>query len=425
MTDTNLRVLDGGRTLDVRTSNHHFISAYVTDTRLMGVLAVYAHWHIDNYPEEAKGNGESVAKGNADSDANIVWGDLHQFFYIDCEETGIETYQSIRETNDDMVEEIEQKLIGGLGASKVDLNEGQLRSLMCTWRRFNEDHQLPLPEGRNEYDFIFDDSRELPDLMEHICPIIKTDYQLINYFLMRCFGRDYSGARFLCAGSGTDNCSVPVDLYGKYTRATFWRNTIDRRSESADGCTEYLCESIVEEGGNYDLIVSRVIVRDLRIVSLECRSITPLTNIEATITMRKNEFVSRYDILLTDDELEENMDEFSIGFHATESETENGRLFMSYKPNNDHVDRRIFQLNDDVRGLFFVTNNGELIVAAYDEPDIDALERSLSANVLAPHLRLRARYEFKNPILYGFMHSDFDFFDEYLRIITGGDGIDR
>ena len=55
-------------------SRKEFISAYVTDTRLMGVTGMYVHWAL---PE------------------NSHMTHLHQFFYFDAEECGFDTYRSV------------------------------------------------------------------------------------------------------------------------------------------------------------------------------------------------------------------------------------------------------------------------------------------------------------------------------------------
>ena len=405
MVDSFLKLLDGGRSLDIANSNRHFISAYVTDTRLMGVLAVYAHWHLDNCSDDA-------------SDPDIVWGDLHQFFYIDCEEAGLETYHEVRSSNIYELEKTEQMLIGGLGANKVDLDESQLRQLMCQWRDFNLRHGLPLPEKKKHYDFIFAGdvkagSGDAEKLLDHICPRIRSDLQLINYFLMRCFGRDHIGAAYLAA----EDANVAIDIYDSYERATFCHNVIDEKAQLPDRSKEYLCESIVEMEGRYDRIISLIKVRDLKVREIICRSVSPISQAEAALINRKSEFINVYEILLSDEDIEENIDEFTVHLHTNMTEYENGRLFLSYRPNNDHVDRRVFRISEDVRGMFFLSTCGQLILSAYNEGDVMSLERMLRNNVLAPYLSLCGRYEFQTPVLYEFMRSDFDSFEEYVRTL--------
>ena len=60
-------VIQGGLASEIKDKPKHLVTAYVTDTRLMGVLAVYARWYISKTDSED--------------------GTLHQFFYLDCEET--------------------------------------------------------------------------------------------------------------------------------------------------------------------------------------------------------------------------------------------------------------------------------------------------------------------------------------------------
>ena len=68
-----LTVIEGGLSVPVSKREKYFVSAYVTDTRLMGVLSIYARWRLS---------------GSSDTEA-----DLHQFFYIDCEELGLRNVQ--------------------------------------------------------------------------------------------------------------------------------------------------------------------------------------------------------------------------------------------------------------------------------------------------------------------------------------------
>ena len=85
-----LTVIEGGLSASMENRDKYFVSAYVTNTRLMGVLSVYARWKLsDTEPEY----------------------DLHQFFYIDCEEAGLETYKSIFGNDLEEISYIEQSLI--------------------------------------------------------------------------------------------------------------------------------------------------------------------------------------------------------------------------------------------------------------------------------------------------------------------------
>ena len=395
MTKPKLTVIEGGLAASIDKRPKYFLSAYVTDTRLMGVLAVHACWKIP-YGDELS--------------------DFHQFFYIDCEEMGLETYKSFLDSDPSEIEMAEQALVGGLGASKIEISERQLMGLLTEYRLFNENHKLPLPEKYEEYRFLIEPETILtPEeshiLMKLICGEIRSDYQTINYFLMRCFGRDYTGAAYLSEGK------FPLDLYDNYRQATFCKNVIDKDASYVDGATAYMCESLIEMNNCYETVISRVVVRDLKIVDFEHCSGFAVSSAEAAMMLSKPEFVTVYEVLLSEQDMDENICELTITLNTVMSVHDNGRLFMAFKPSNSHVDSRIFRLSNDVRGIYFLTDYGQLIMAAYSLIEIQTLERKLAACPLAPFLMATAKYEFKEPVLFEFINSDFEDFEDFLEAI--------
>ncbi len=302
--------------------------------------------------------------------------------------------------------------------------------LLQEWQGFNERRGLPLPKGLPNYSFLLEPAlqasrEERAELMRMICPQIRSDEQCVNYFLMRCFGSDEEGARFLVNGP------VPLDLYSDYVRATFCRNSIEEDGTYPDGAVSYLCDSLIEMEGSYDVVVSRVVVRDLKVVHAERISRLAITDTEAAMILKKVEYITLYEVFLSDDELEDNIDEFTLGFHATMSSYENGRLFMTFRPTNDHVDSRCFLLSNDVRGMYFLTNHRQLVLCAYSLQDLHYLERTIASSPLAPYLIPSGRFnfvpggsynaagtfEFREPILYEFMNSDFEHFEDFLQAL--------
>lgn len=394
MSRPKLTVIKGGLA-SVEDKKKQFISAYVTDTRLMGVLAVYAHWKISD----------------AFSDT-----DLHQFFYIDCEEAGLETYKDVRGNDSDEIAMTEQALVGGLGASKISITRRQLQGLLSFYAAFNEEHGLPMPKGRSEYQFLIEPATELEldeqkHMMAQICGRITSDYQAVNYFLMRCFGRDYRGASYLA------EIDVPLNIYSNYKQATFCRNVIDKAEVYIDGATAYLCESLIEMNNNYETVISRVVVKDLQIVAFQHCSGFPVSAAEAAMMLAKPEFVTVYEVLLSDEDMDNNIGELTISLNTIMSVKENGRMFMAFKPTNSHVNEREFRLNNDVKGVYYLTDFGQLIVAAYSLSDIRYLENKLKVSPLAPFLMVTAKYEFKEPVLFEFIQSGFEDFDDFLDYI--------
>lgn len=395
-------VIEGGLLTAEKNTKKHFISAYVTDTRLMGVLAIYAHWHMEPPATDPSGEEDYL--------------DLHQFFYIDCEEMGLESYKSVTGNDFEELELAEQALIGGLGAKKKDITERQLRSLLTYYKNFNRHHGLPLPDDYRDYGFLLEedvilDELQHDNLMKLICGDITSDYQAVNYFLMRLFGRDYSGASYV-ADKG-----CPLDIYSKYHQATFCKNVIDKSHTYDDGAVSYLCESLIEMKGNYETVITEVIVKNLKVVDCRHCSGFSISAAEAAMMLAKAEFVTVYEVLLRDDDMDNNIGELTVDLNAVMSFHENGRMFMAFKPTNDHVNSRIFRLSNDVKGVYFLTNYGQLIVAAYSLQDIRFLENKLKLSMLAPFLITTAKYEFKEPVLFEFVQSDFEDFDDFLDFI--------
>lgn len=395
LTKPKLTVIEGGIPYLLKTRKKNLINAYVTDTRLMGVLAIYAHWSI--------GENNDIR-------------DLHQFFYIDCEESGFETYQSIEGNDREEIDMAEQTIVGGLGANKIEITERQLRAVLYRYSIFNEEKDLTLPEKLSEYSFILEsktvlDPLEDAALMNIICGSITSDYQVINYFMMRCIGQDEPGIRYL-----SDDIALK-NPYSGYNCATFCKNVIDKDGQYGDGSSSYMCESLIEENGEYETVISRISIKNLKVTAVEKCSGFHVSSAEAAMMLSKPEFVTVYEVLLSDEDMENNIGELTINFNTIMSVQENGRLFMAFKQNNDHVNNRIFRLSNDVKGIYFLTDYGQLIVAAYTLSDIRYLENKLKASPLAPFLMVTSKYEFKEPVLFEFMQSDFEDFDDFLNYI--------
>ena len=64
-----------------------------------------------------------------------------------------------------------------------------------------------------------------------------------------------------------------------------------------------------------------------------------------------------------------------------------------------------------------MSDYGQLILAAYGIDEIHSLERKLLKSSLDQYLIPVAKYEFKEPILYEFILSDFEDFNDFLEAI--------
>lgn len=392
MAERKFTVIKGGAVAALSNNRRRFHSGFITDTRLMGVIGLYIHWELSNT--------EFVS-------------DFHQFFYFDAEEYGFETYKSLLGSDTEALTIMEQALIGGLGGSKVNVNEREAVFLVQKYVAMNEALSLPLPEGRNEFSFLLTDPITLTEseneiLIDKLCTPIVSEYQLINYFLMRVFGRDFEAAAYLAL----DDFSL--DILPEEVGATLCKNSIEEFFDES-GCS-YLCESLIEYDGKYKLVVSEIYLEEGKVSGTKKRSAFLVTSAEAAMLLNHPEFITVYEILT---EMDDFLRRFaSLSTNSMQTIHENGRLYLEFNKNNDHVNKKIFRLNEDIHGLYFATDFGQLIIATYSLSEIHEIEKTLSKSEISTCIIPTAKYEFKEPILYEFIQSDFDDFSDFLDFLN-------
>lgn len=412
-----LRLLKGGLSETVSGSRKEFIDAYITDTRLMGVTCLRAHWRL---PE------------------NDLRTHLYQFFYFDAEESGLENYESFlcesEEEAQDWLKETENRLAGGLGGRTNALTERETRWLVQSYVDFNLNHKRRLPENSTEFDFLLMPRMSISDVEYYVvmckqCPIIDSAYQVINYFLMRCIGRDFAAAKLLIKNY------VRTDLFSEFPAASLLRNVIDEDTDAQSGSNtdyyatdedkdfgtfqtrkSYICQSLIEFSGKYFLLMTRVTLDHLKIVKYERISCFGVSIWEASLMLTAPEYVSLYEVAL---------DGIEVSRHTTPrlgsamvTEHESGRLFMMFYPHNDHVRQREYRMSDDVFGLCYVSDNNQIILASRSRQNIAALEREFAASAISPVLVLTSKYEFNHAVLSDFIHSGFDDFEEFVQAVS-------
>lgn len=376
-------------TNDNSEKQRQFISAFITDSRLMGVLGMYIHWKIND-------------------------ADQHQFFYFDVEEYGFDTYKGIFENDEKWLKETKAAIMGGLGADYIDISEKEARSLVFEFYQINIKRNIPMPEPRNEYDFLIKDpiildSVEKVNLMRKMCTPILSQYHLINYYVMRLYANDVEAAEFLSDGKH-------IIRYESAKPCTLLKNTIeeffDERGRS------YLCESLVEEGFKYRIIVSEIHVSEEEqgfvAKKAKVKSSFEVTPIEASLMLSRAEYITVYEIK----ECEEFAETFlEMKLNSLKNIHENGQVFIEFNVDNSHVNRRTFLLSDDIYGVYYLSDYGQLLVASYTEKNIRNIEKHLLQSELSKYMILNERLEFKESILYEFIESGYeDFYDFLLDI---------
>ena len=380
--------------------HREFVSAHITDTRLMGVVGLHIHWEV--------------------KEAGVPVG-FHQFFYFDAEEYGLDSYRSYRGDNELAVEAIIDAMFGGLGGRMIPLTSQEAQFLVQDFVRDSQLMGLSLPEPREEYAFLLKD--EIPtdvwllrSIIRKMCVELKSDYELVHYFLMRSFGKDKKGLSYVSDMDAIE--SGRIQDVAEPQGATLYKNTIEE-FVNEDGTISYLSESLVEVDrlNQYRLIMTEVKVDHNKVISAKRRSAFTVTTQEVAMMLSRSEFVTVFEVLTDPEESQAVLDELLTT--AMKSRHEMGKLYMVFHQNNEHVNRRVFRLNDDIQSLFYMTDFGQLVVGAYTLPSIWDAERRLQKSSIGMFLMPIGKYEFKEPVLLDFVQSDYDDFEDFLDDIKG------
>jgi hypothetical protein len=377
-------------------AKNEFAGAFVTNSRLMGVLVVYIHWQIE--PERRGGD----ASGN-----------FHQFFYIETSEIGIESYRGFVGDDAETMLEAEQAMLGGLGAQKVDISKREAFLLLQQYAALNEKYGEALPDGVEEYDFILseriDASREEQiELLEKTCERLEDENQLINYFLMRYFAGDTEVVDLLTERPLAEELS-PSDR-----AATMCLNRIEERADASGGIS-FICESLIETEAEHRILVSELTLANGLVRSLAIISEFPISNAETAMKLERPEFITVYETFTEPDDIRDFLDKRYPA--ALKRDTDAGKLYLNFNENNHHLKKTLYRLNDDVKGMLYITDEGQLILASYSLSRIHRLERDVRTFPFGRALLPIAKYEFREDAFYNFIRSesgDFVHFVEYL-----------
>ncbi len=387
----NFKVIKGGKgdVASFQPDELIFISAYVTDTRLMGVLGLSISWEII-------GEWENTP--------------FHQFFYYDAEEYGLDTYESLQGDLPDLLNVIEQNLIGGLGGMKNPLSEAEALNLLGEFVSGSEKLGAPLAEPKEQYLSLLKDIPALTPAEKNLlekktCTPIKSDYHLINYYLMRSLAHD-------CKGSGYLLAKDQDPLEGMFKNpGTLCKNTIEKH-ETHKGISSYLCEALIDRDGEYEMALLEIKVSKELIEDALVNSSFKVSTTEALMLLNRSEYVSVYEILAEPESFDEVFLPLMAG--ALKTQHENGRLYMEFNKDNEHVNKKVFRLNEDIHGLFYVSDYGQLLLAAYSLDKIHELEKFLQKGSMSMMLMPTAKYEFKEPVVYDFIQSGYEDFEDYI-----------
>ena len=406
--------------------------AETTDTRLMGVLGMHVHWAAMESPAL-----EQYLRTKDSSLENFV-SEYHQIFYYEVEENGLETVTEVWGDDPKTVLEVKNRFFGGLGCEKmIRLSENEALWLIRSFVEDTKDKKSGGTEIINADDEILERSimkngmpasleeleKDLKDrqllrpeeetlLMQKICTPLKNECAVINYYLMRVFGHDPEGASLLelplANRKFLQNVALPK-------RAVLRKNSIQKRIGET-GAESYLCESLLECENGFYLAFTELGLSDKRVNSAKLNTSFKITDFEAARKLRKPEYIAFFELNGLDQQNPEDMMAELLP-RASRKFFDTGILYMDYNTDNDHVNRPVYDLSDDVMASYFLTDTDQLIVASSNPSSMMSAELLLRMSSIGKHAEPVGRYNFAHPLLGDFIDSGYDDFYEYLRNI--------
>lgn len=394
MADGIFRIIKGGLEDDAAKAEQEqkpfsFVSAWVTDTRLMGVNAMHIQW------KDRLGN------------------DLHQFFYFDAVDTGFERFDEISGDDENALRAAEISFAGGLGGRKVEISEDEALYLIKSFREINGRTGEAAPRIGIRMKKMLDSSAELTDdekqlLFTKICKTPLSTNEKINYFMMRIADSDDAGIRYLSLDRLTAK-----DSPAKGTLYTLHRNRIKYRNKNTA-----TVESLLECDNGYEMWISNITISEGMIHTYRRESRMKISDTEAFMTLSHSEFVMVY--TLSDDAEPLTQDSTPFTRKSSVVEEDDGISYMLFRPNNNHVDTQDYRLYDDIFGVYHLTSTGQFICSSNTQHDMALLELDLVFSPIYKSMDLIGNYEFNEPVMAQFLSSGYDDFNDFMREITGG-----
>ncbi len=403
-------VIKGGRTSAADARTYKFISGSSTNTRLMGVLGIELTWtYTDGHKK----------------------GTLQQVFYLDCESHIIDTYTECLDSETEEFAKARRRLRAALGGRIVPIEEKEARFLVQSYS-YGEGSDDITSKDQNGYSFMLHPRQTLNDeeyrlLASRICCELPAPNFAVNYYLMRCASLDARGAAYLEGNmnfADRENIrpedqpeSANCNIFESEQPVTLCLNKINPASDE-NGAVTYVCESLTEQADGYKLSTAEITLSSepYRVTGAVLTSSFHITDIESTMMMKRPEFVTVCDILDPDESFDEVFGRLTESF--TETQYDHGRLFIDFKNNNDHVGSRFYRINDDMKAVYFLTDNNQLIIMSYSMRDAQYSEYRAIVTLLQFDICVTMKYEFAEPVLYEFVNSDFEDFGDFLNFIT-------
>ncbi len=367
-----INLKDYSKIYDKEGVDYNFVKGYATNSRLMGVMGLRLHY-------EHKTNGHQTL-----------------FFHLDFEEYGFDRFEVIATDDDLEIHNMTQSIMGGLGASLIELSLREASTLVYTAIDVGAFYAHDVPIDFFEYEYLIEDCCEALsiDLCQKVCSTLRSDEELINYYVMRTVGMDYELRDFLLS-------TAELDYFLVEEPTVLLKNEVIKEGES------YFIKSIIDYLHAYKMIISEAIVKDGKVEAIKKVDEMLMTSREASFQLNKSENLL---VMYVESPIEFKMYLENKKPSLLKNIYNSGTLYTEFNKTNDHVNQSVFYLNGDVYGTYYMTDNHHLLVACFDLADREAIKNELLSSFT--EMNELAELEAEIPIIYSFVTSQYlDFFD--------------
>ena len=330
---------------------------------------------------------------------------IYQYFLLDGEGLGIADYVSLKNPTSKEACREEERLMGGLGESRVLVDEEIALFLINHFGNKNLEYGKDLPGDVDEYIKIITDYKSnltLNQVYPIISKPIEDEVEFINYMTMRFIARDRESLKYF---SGSDEIS---NNHITKINGALLKNKVTKRGEGV-----FISEALYEdEDGYYTCKIAFNILKEnngFKIKSLLVTDKEPMYDFEVFDEISKSEYIDVYKL--------KNKEQFLMEFYndnpfMLKSEMEEGMFFTRFNFNNNHVKENIYVINNDIKSIYYQVAD-EFFVRTYSEKDRKYINKLLMAKY-KEYLSIDESYFFEENVLYDFVESGSNDFEDFL-----------
>lgn len=362
---------------------YKFISSKFTNTRLMGVVGLVNTWDV-----MIDGKREKEVK---------------QIFHLDFEEYGIDGYDLIDSSEKERYNKTLMYVTGGLGGEFVKITYEEMNAILLDCFNVCKESAYDYKDLVDEFGFLLfnSDERYRDSYFEKASVDMTSDYEVINYYLMRIVGQDDLAVKYLSRSLDAVRVSkLPCTLI---------RNDIYDLEKGKD-FSRYEAKSLIDNVNGYRFIRSEITIdEDLLVKEFKIIDVNEATTVEAAMNLRKKEHIAvcYIDELNFESIFEEHMPHTMCNYH------ERGQLYMEFNKDNHHVRDKTYYLSSDIYCMYYYTDESQLVVTSFKKENLDKSIKELE-DLFGEMINVNSTFTADIPIIYEFVNSRFGDFYSFL-----------